>query len=68
MVFLLLISPSAFAYIDPGSGSYIFQLILGVLLGVCFSLKLSWLKIKSFLLNFFSSWKDKKNKRRKHLF
>lgn len=34
------------AYIDSGSGSYIIQIIIALLLGVGYSLKLYWVKFK----------------------
>ena len=37
---------NAFAYIDPGMG-YIFQLLIAGLLGILFTIKSYWLKIKS---------------------
>ena len=36
------------AYLDPGSGSYLLQLLLAGLLGSLFVLKASWGKIKGF--------------------
>jgi len=36
----------AFAYLDPGSGSMIFQAIIGALIGVGIALKIYWEKIK----------------------
>jgi len=38
----------AYAYIDPGTGSYIFQLIVGAFLGGLFAIKLSWRRIFGF--------------------
>lgn len=35
-------------YIDPGSGSYILQLIIAAVLGVSFFFKNFWLWVKSF--------------------
>ena len=35
-----------FLYIDPGSGSIIFQAILGALIGVGIGVKLYWEKLK----------------------
>ncbi len=46
--------PKAYAYIDPGTGSYILQLILGAFLAGLFVVKLLWNKIKSFFKNLFS--------------
>jgi hypothetical protein len=35
-------------YIDPGSGSYILQMIIAAVLGVSFFFKNFWLSVKSF--------------------
>ena len=46
---LVLISAhDAFAYIDPGTGSFILQLIIAVLLGAAFAVKTFWKNIKAF--------------------
>jgi hypothetical protein len=37
------------AYIDPGSGSYFFQLLIGGLLGAAVAVKLWWRRIWAFL-------------------
>lgn len=37
-----------FLYIDPGSGSYILQMIIAAVLGVSFFFKNFWLNIKAF--------------------
>ena len=44
----------AYAYLDPGTGSYFFQILIGVLLGALFAIKLYWGKIIIFLKNFFA--------------
>jgi hypothetical protein len=47
--FMVLISPgAAHAYLDPGAGSYVFQVILAFVLGGLFSIKLYWRKIKAY--------------------
>jgi len=52
---LLCLFPSnAYAYIDPGTGSYFFQLLLAGLLAAGFLVKSSWKRIKSFLQKIFS--------------
>ncbi len=48
--FLLLTTGRARAYIDPGTGSYILQLILAGMVGAAFTLKLFWKRIKLFVL------------------
>ncbi len=37
-----------FAYLDPGSGSYLLQLLIAGLLGGLFALRMYWGRIKSF--------------------
>ena len=48
----------AFAYLDPGTGSYILQLALAALFGASFAVKIYIKKVKSFFGRIFS----KKNK------
>lgn len=43
------------AYLDPGTGSFIFQIIIAVLFGSLFAVKLFWNSIKIFFKNLFSS-------------
>lgn len=38
----------AFAYLDPGTGSYIFQIAIASLMGLLFSVKMFWNNIKMF--------------------
>lgn len=37
-----LATPRHLAYLDPGTGSYMFQVVVGAVLGVAVSLKLMW--------------------------
>lgn len=37
----------AYAYVDPGTGSYILQILLAGLLAVPFAIKRYWVKIKN---------------------
>lgn len=41
----------AFAYIDPGSGSMVIQMLIGALVGVGITLKVYWYKIKDRISN-----------------
>jgi len=41
--------PRAYAYLDPGTGSYILQIVMASLLGSIFALKLCWGRIKLFV-------------------
>jgi len=50
---LLVFPREAHAYLDPGSGSYFFQLILGVVFGSLLSIKIFWKKVKMYLEKLF---------------
>ena len=41
----------ASAYLDPGAGSFIWQMLIGIVLGAAFILKMYWQKTKSFFKN-----------------
>ena len=45
---ILLIPSSLFAYLDPGSGSFILQLIIGGIVGLLVAVKAFWGRIKAF--------------------
>jgi hypothetical protein len=47
--FFLITIPAAYAYVDPGTGSYIFQVLVGVFLGVAVAAKLWWRRIWAFV-------------------
>jgi hypothetical protein len=40
--------PVLFAYLDPGTGSYVLQLALAGMLGASYAVKHFWARIKSF--------------------
>jgi hypothetical protein len=46
------------AYLDPGSGSYLLQLLIAGLLGSLFVIKASWGRIKNFFRRLFSRQDD----------
>ncbi len=48
LLYFLVFPQKAYAYLDPGSASYFFQMIIAALLGVFFTIKLYWIKIKIF--------------------
>jgi hypothetical protein len=55
----LLIHPVLFvsdacAYLDPGTGSYILQMIVAGLLGAAFAVKIFWMRIRRFFADVFS--------------
>lgn len=44
----------AYAYLDPGTGTYLLQLLVAALLGAAVGIKIFWYKIKLFLKKLFS--------------
>jgi hypothetical protein len=47
-VLLLLFAKNSEAYIDPGSGSYVLQLLVASFFAILFALKMFWRNIKAF--------------------
>lgn len=47
VVLLLISSAPAHAYIDPGSGSYLFQIALAGILAIAFSVKMFWRRLRA---------------------
>jgi len=45
---LLLISPGAFAYLDPSTGSMVVSAIVGIIASIALALKTYWYRIKAF--------------------
>ncbi len=37
----------SYAYLDPGTGSYFLQMLFGIFIGVAFTVKIYWQRIKS---------------------
>ncbi len=50
------------AYIDPGTGSLIIQILLAALVGAGFATKIFWTKIKSFFSKVFDKKRDDSDK------
>ena len=44
----------AFAYIDPGTGRYLFQMLMAGLLGSAFAIKMTWRNVKTYISQIFS--------------
>lgn len=54
LVCLVFLRP-AYAYLDPGTGSYMLQLLIAALLGAAFAVKVFWKSIRIFFRDLFSS-------------
>jgi len=50
--------PAAHAYLDPGTGSYLLQLLIAGVLGGLFAVKVYWTNVKTFFLSRFHKPKD----------
>jgi hypothetical protein len=44
-----LFAPPAHAYIDPGTGNFIFQLLLGTIVGAAATFKIWWARVLAFV-------------------
>lgn len=49
---LLLLASPAFAYVDPGTGSYLVQVLFAAVLGVGYFFKTSWWRLKLWISSF----------------
>jgi len=45
-ILLLASTGTAYAYVDPGTGSYVIQLLIAGLAGIAFAIKIYWGRIK----------------------
>lgn len=50
----LLFPQNAYAYLDPGTGSLIIQILIAGFLGVSYYIKVNWKKVKNYFAKFFS--------------
>ncbi len=58
----ILASPGrAHAYLDPGTGSYLFQILIAALVGGLFAVKIFWGRIAGFFLGLFGKKKAAEN-------
>lgn len=54
VAFVALTARNAHAYLDPGTGSYVLQLVIAFFVGAVFAVKMFWRRIGAFFLNLFS--------------
>jgi hypothetical protein len=53
-MFSAIFAPKAYAYLDPGTGSYIYQMLIAAVIGGLFVIKMYWTKIVLFFKGLFS--------------
>ena len=56
--FALVLPADAFAYLDPGTGSMVFQLAAAAFLGALFTVKLYWRRVKGRVKGLFGKSAD----------
>lgn len=56
--FSFIFTPPAHAYLDPGTGSYIFQILIATFAGAIFAIKMFWNNLKTFFATKFSKNKN----------
>ena len=61
MIYLML-PQTAYSYLDPGTGSYVLQVLLAAFVGVAFTARIYWAKIKMVFVNLFSKLTKKKTR------
>jgi len=60
IILLFLFFPTrVFAYLDPGSFSYLFSVLFAALVGILVYFKIFWIKIMSFIKKMFGKEKGK---------
>ncbi len=65
ILFLLICSGTAHAYLDPGTGSYIIQIVIATMVGMLVSIRLFWQTIKSRLAGLFGKKAKRKDDEQK---
>lgn len=63
ITFIVIGTKDAYAYIDPGTGSFFFQTIVALVLGSLYVVKVYWVKIKTIANKFVHSITSKILKR-----
>lgn len=57
-LWFLILCPSAYAYLDPGTGAFLLQLLVAGIVGSAFAIKIFWRRIKAFLSRLSSRSRD----------
>ncbi|HEY4502563.1 MAG TPA: hypothetical protein VJH21_01895 [Candidatus Paceibacterota bacterium] len=58
LFYVIALPKSAFAYLDPGTGSLLFQFFLATFVGASFAVKMYWQKIRLFVAHIFAKKKE----------
>ena len=60
IVIILAFTGNAYCYLDPGTGSYVLQMLIAGLAGALLAIKIFWLNIRAFFSNLFKKGRKKK--------
>lgn len=55
ILILVLLPREVFAYLDPGTGSYIIQIVIATIAGILLSFKVAWTNIKNICHNIYNT-------------
>lgn len=58
LIITMIFPKYSYAYIDPGTGSYLFQMLMAGLLGSAFVIKMAWRNIKGCISNWVGTKKS----------
>lgn len=58
LILLAFVTIDSYGYIDPGTGSYIIQIVIAMAVGAGLGIKLFWKKIKDFFTKVFGGKKE----------
>jgi len=61
---IIFYSMPAYAYLDPGTGSFVIQILIGAVLSTFFAVKMFWKKITAFVRRFFNAGAESKNEKK----
>lgn len=66
VITFLILSKPAYAYIDPGTGSFVVQVIAATAIGLLISIKTFWMNIKQFFLSMLSGKQSSPSSQEEH--
>jgi hypothetical protein len=61
-LYLVMAPDAGYAYLDPGTGSYVLQMAMAAVLGSLFAIKMFWKRIVAFIQGLFSGSKNEESK------
>jgi hypothetical protein len=56
-IYIFVLSGDAYAYLDPGTGSYVLQIVIAGIVSALFTIKMFWRRLVDFFSNLFKGKK-----------